>query len=49
LDPMNLMNPAKIYTPPFILLPFIFNLGMSIFAFMRRVLRIGAWKHLTAD
>lgn len=49
LDPLNLMNPGKLYSPPIILSPFIFNLGMSVFAWLRSLLRISTWSPSTVD
>ena len=49
LDPLNLMNPGKLYSSPMFLPPFVFNLGMSVFAWLRRILRISTWTRSIAD
>jgi glycolate oxidase len=37
LDPLNLMNPGKVYQTAFLLSPLFFNLGMDTLSILRRV------------
>lgn len=40
LDPLNLLNPGKLYAPPSLLLqPYIFGAGMAVLAWLRRMVR----------
>lgn len=41
LDPKGIMNPGKVYKPPFVLSPPIFNIGMEVAAFVRRFSHAG--------
>lgn len=41
LDPQDIMNPGKIYQPPIVLKPFLFNVGMEVAAIVRRIFRKG--------
>jgi FAD/FMN-containing dehydrogenase len=39
MDPLNIMNPGKLYAPPFLLSPLVFGLGMGTLAGVRRLLK----------
>lgn len=49
LDANHIMNPGKVYAPPIIFSPAIFNLAMGSLATLRAALRMGAWSHSTTD
>jgi glycolate oxidase len=38
LDPTNFLNPGKVYAPPWILSPILFNLAMNILSGIRRII-----------
>ncbi len=38
-DPHNILNPGKVYQPPIVLQPFVFNLGMDAAAIVRRIFK----------